>query len=186
MSVWNAETAEWYARKYGEHATNRLAVRALELKPGSVVVDVGCGTGSALRHAAARVRNGTFIGVDPVERMLEIARERTDSRRYGAQIEFRSGGAEALPVADGVADVVFAFDSFDHWQDTTTGLTEIRRILRLGGRLAVVKDGAVPGGSRARQAFNDALAIAGFTVCSTQEIARDGVSFTLWICMVAD
>ena len=84
-----------------------------------------------------------------------------------------------------MADLVFAFDSFDHWQDKARGLAEVRRILQPGGRLVVVKDGAVPGGSRARKVFRDALALAGFTECSKQDISADGVSFTLWICRVA-
>lgn len=117
MSVWNAETSEWYAGKYGEHATDRLAVDSLNLVPSSVIVDVGCGTGSALRHAAVRVTNGTSIGVDPVPRMLEIARDRATAHPSDAWIEFRAGAAGALPVKDDVADLVFTFDSFDHWQD---------------------------------------------------------------------
>ena len=186
MSVWNAESAEWYARNYGEHATNRLAVQALDLAPCSVIVDVGCGTGSALRHAAARVTNGTFIGIDPVPRMLEIARDLAASDPSGARIEFLEGSAEALPVEADVADLVFAFDSFDHWQDKKRGLAEVRRTLQPGGCLVVVKDGAIPGGSRARKVFRDALALAGFTESSRQNIAADGVSFTLWICKVVD
>ncbi|MCB0059422.1 MAG: class I SAM-dependent methyltransferase, partial [Caldilineaceae bacterium] len=77
MSTWTSETAEWYARHYGEYATNRLAVDALTFPLDAVIVDVGCGTGAALRHAAGRVTSGSLIGVDPVPRMVEIARERT-------------------------------------------------------------------------------------------------------------
>lgn len=50
----------------------------------------------------------------------------------------------------------------------------------------VVKDGAVPGGSRTRNALRNALALAGLTACSRQNIAADGVSFTMWICRVVD
>lgn len=186
MSEWNAETAEWYAGKYGEHATNRLAVDWLDLTSGSVIVDVGCGTGSALRHVAARVTNGTFIGVDPVPRMLEIARERAASDPNGARIEFREGSAECLPVEAAAADLVFAFDSFDHWQNKALGLAEVRRILQPEGRLVAVKDDAVPGGSSARMVLDDALALAGFAECTKQNIAADGVSFTMWICPIED
>ena len=181
MSEWNAETAEWYARKYGEYATNRLAVEALELLPNSVIVDVGCGTGSALRHAATSVTNGTLIGVDPVPRMLEIAREQTAAQQAGEQIEFREGSAEILPVEDKAADVVFAFDSFDHWQDKERGLAEVRRVLRPDGRFVVVKDGGVPDAVKANQAFVDALEDAGFSVSSEQHLEADGVSFTIWV-----
>ena len=186
MSEWNDATAEWYARTYGEHATNRLAVESLDLKPTTVIADVGCGTGSALRHAAVRVTCGTLIGIDPVPRMVEIARERAAAHPHGARIEFREGSAESIPVEAAAADLVFAFDSYDHWQDKARGLAEVRRILRIGGRLVVVKDDAVPGGSAARAAFREALAVAGFAECIKKNIAADGASFTLSICEVAD
>lgn len=186
MSEWNAETAEWYARRYGEHATSRLAVESLDLDPSTVIVDVGCGTGSALRHAATRVTSGTFIGIDPVPRMIKIAEERAASHPHGARIEFRVGSAESIPVESSAVDAVFAFDSYDHWQDKARGLAEVRRILRPGGRLMVVKDDAVPGGSGARADLGVALTLAGFTECSKRNVAADGVSFTLWICKVVD
>jgi len=93
MSEWNAETAQWYAGKYGEYATNRLAVDALDVAPDAVIVDVGCGTGSALRWVAARASEGELLGVDPVPRMLEIACERAADHPQGHRIEFREGPA---------------------------------------------------------------------------------------------
>jgi ubiquinone/menaquinone biosynthesis C-methylase UbiE len=186
MNEWDAETAEWYAANYGEHATNRLAVEALELEPDSLVVDVGCGTGSALRHAASTVTQGSLIGVDPVPRMIELARERTAGHSAATRIEFRLGSAEDLPVDDAAADVVLAFDSFDHWQDKARGLSEIQRILRPAGRLVVVKDASVPGGQGARRAFVDALARAGFVVSREEQIEGEDVGFTLWICEAID
>ena len=182
MNEWDAETAEWYAANYGEYATNRLAVEALALEPDSVVVDVGCGTGSALRHAASVVTEGRLIGVDPVPRMIELAQEQTASDPAAPRIEFRLGPAEDLPVDDAAADVVLAFDSFDHWQDKGRGLSEIRRILRPAGRLVVVKDASVPGERGARRAFVDALAQAGLVVSREEQIEGEGVRFTLWIC----
>ena len=91
MSEWNAETAQWYADKYGEYATNHLAVEALDVAPDAVIVDVGCGTGSALRKVAARAPRGELVGVDPVPRMLEIARERAADHPEGHRIEFLQG-----------------------------------------------------------------------------------------------
>jgi ubiquinone/menaquinone biosynthesis C-methylase UbiE len=186
MTEWDAETAEWYAENYGEYATNRLAVEALELEPDSLVVDVGCGTGSALRHAAPRVTQGSLIGVDPVPRMIELARARIAGHLAASRIEFRLGSAENLPVDDAVADVVLAFDSFDHWQDRARGLREIRRILRPAGRLVVVKDASVPGEREARRAFVDALARARFVVSREEQIEGEDVRFTLWICEPMD
>jgi SAM-dependent methyltransferase len=182
MSEWNAETAEWYAEKYGEYATNRITVDALALDPDSVIVDVGCGTGAALRRAAEHVPRGKLIGVDPIPRMLEIAKERTASHPNRDRIEFRRGSAADLPCDDSSADVILAFDSFDHWPDKQLGLVEIRRVLRQNGRFVVVKDSDVPDGADTHQAFLTELNGAGFLVINERRITEDEVSFTMWVC----
>jgi SAM-dependent methyltransferase len=182
VSEWTAETAEWYAANYGEYATNRLAVDAIEVAPDAVVVDVGCGTGSALRRLAPRVPDGRLIGVEPVPRMLAIARERAAVDPDGGRIEFVAAPAERLPLEDGVADVVLAFDSIDHWVDRDAGLREVARVLRAGGRLVVVKDGGLPGGARAARALRSALEQAGLVVHETTVLSEGDVTCSLWIC----
>ena len=179
---WSTETAEWYAKEYGEYATNRLAVDALDLSPDAVIVDVGCGTGAALRHAAPRVPNGNLIGIDSAPRMVEIARERKATHPHGDRISFREGLAEALPVDDAFANVVFAFDSYDHWQDKRLGLAEIRRVLKPAGQLIIVKDGGVPGAEEAPQTLLDDLGRAGFEIIKRQECKSEGVSLTMLLC----
>ncbi|MCB9702129.1 MAG: methyltransferase domain-containing protein [Myxococcales bacterium] len=174
MSAWNTETAEWYAAKYGEYATNRLAADAVDVAPDAVIVDVGCGTGSALRRIAPRVPQGTLIGVDPVPRMLEIARERAAQDPGGHRIEFRAGPAEHLPIDDGL----------DHWEDKAVGLGEVVRVLRPGGRLVVVKDGGLPGGAEAKRAFLAELARSGFVVMKEEALAEGDVACTMWVCGV--
>ncbi len=190
MGDWNAETAEWYAEKYGEYATNRLAVDALELPVGATIVDVGCGAGAALRHVASKTPGasgrGALIGVDPIARMVEIARERAASHPEGSRLEFRKGPAEKLPVDDESADVVFAFDSFDHWQDQAGGLAEVVRVLRPGGQFVIVKDGGAPGGAKSHVTLLTALDAAGFEVEDAQNLEGEGVSFQLWRCRTKD
>ena len=180
---WDSDTAEWYAANYGEYATNRLAVDELDLPVDAVIIDVGCGTGSALRHAASRVTDGHLIGIDPVPRMIEIAREQSVDHPASARIEYREGSAEDLPVDDDSAHFVFAFDSLDHWQDVERGLSEIRRILQSGGQLVIVKDGRVPGAAEARRTLVGTLEGAGFVVAKHQEVTSEEVSFALWICV---
>jgi ubiquinone/menaquinone biosynthesis C-methylase UbiE len=176
MSEWTTESAEWYAENYGEYATNRLAIDRVQPLSGCAILDIGCGTGAALRHAAARGADGPLVGIDPVPRMVEIAEE----RRQGAPLQFKVGQAEALPVDDGSFDVVLAFDSYDHWTDPARGLEEVRRVLRPGGRLVVVKDGGVP----ALRSFVEQVTTAGFRV-DREDLVQDGdVCFTLWQCRV--
>lgn len=182
MNEWTAETAEWYAANYGEYATNRLGVDAIDVAPDAFVVDVGCGTGSALRRLAPRVSSGRLIGVDPVPRMLAIARERAAADPNGPRLEFIEAPAERLPLDDGVADVVLAFDSIDHWGDRDAGLREVVRVLRPGGRLVVVKDGGLPGGAEATRSLRAALGDVGLDVQDEAALAEGGVTCTLWVC----
>lgn len=183
MAEWDAETAEWYAQQYGEYATNRLGVAALELAPDSIIVDIGCGTGCALRHASARVTTGKLIGIDPVARMVEIARGKLADHVAADRIEFRLGAAEKLPLEDDIADLVFAFDSFDHWQDQAQALREVHRVLRAGGRFVVVKDGGVPDARGAKSLFLRTLDRAGFRVAKQTVIEENEVTLTHWVCV---
>ena len=181
MSTWTAETAEWYAAKYGEYATNQLGIDALALSHDDDVLDIGCGTGAALRHAARMVRTGRLVGVDPVRRMIDIAKERAASHPEGHRIEFHEGSADRVPVADDSADVVLAFDSFDHWDDTEVGLAEVARVLKPSGRFAVVKDGGLPGAKDARRAFTEKMNEGGFEIVSEEQLTDGDVACTLWV-----
>jgi len=182
VSEWNDETAEWYAARYGEYATNRLAVDALDVARDAVVVDVGCGTGSALRRIAPRVPDGRLFGIDPTPRMIAIARERAAEDPNGHRIEFVVAAAERCPLEDRLADVVLAFDSIDHWKDRTAGLSEVSRLLRPGGRLVVVKDGAAPGSAGSTRELRADLDPCGFAVLEERVLAEDDVTCTMWIC----
>lgn len=184
MSTWNNETAEWYAEKYGEYDTNRLGIQSLQLSDSSTVIDIGCGTGSALRQISEVVTNGTLIGIDPVPRMLEIAKAKTEKHKAAGRIAYYEGSAENLPVKDNTADVVLAFDSFDHWDDPARGLQEVRRVLKPSGQFVVVKDDGVPQHREAKNAFIQALHGAGFDVLEEERLQSESVTCTRWICTV--
>lgn len=187
MSEWTAETAEWYAEKYGEYPTNRLTVERLELAPDATVLDIGCGTAAALRHAAAKVTAGRLIGVDPVPRMVEIAKDKVAAHPASSRIQVHVAPAHALPLADASVDVVLALDSYDHWAPhQREGLAEVRRVLALGGRLVVVKDASVPYAAKAKKGFLAVLGESGFEVVDQRETTEADASFTTWICVAAD
>jgi SAM-dependent methyltransferase len=110
----------------------RLAIELSGLGADDVVVDVGCGPGAAAR-AAARV-GATVMGVDPAPVMLRTARLLT--RRA---VSYRPGAAEALPVDDGTAQVVWSIATVHHWQDVDAGLREVRRVLVPAGRFVAIE-----------------------------------------------
>jgi arsenite methyltransferase len=107
------------------------------LQAGEVVLDIGSGGGMDAFLSARKVgMTGKVIGVDMTPAMLERAR-RTADRAGLTQVEFRKGQAEALPVEDGVVDVVISNCVINLCEDKGQVFREAYRVLKDGGRLEV-------------------------------------------------
>lgn len=106
-----------------------------DLKPGERVVDLGSGAGFDCFIAAGKAGpNGHVVGVDMTEEML--AKSRKTARAMGlANIEFREGILEQLPVEDGWADVVISNGVINLCADKRQVFGEIWRVLKPGGHL---------------------------------------------------
>lgn len=108
-----------------------------ELRAGERVVDVGCGAGIDSLIAAKKVGpDGRVIGVDMTPSMLEKAR-RAAVETGLANVEFKEGYAEALPVEDGWADVVISNGVLNLMPDKSAALQEMSRVLKPDGRLQI-------------------------------------------------
>jgi arsenite methyltransferase len=107
------------------------------LQRGERVVDIGSGGGIDSLIAARMVGpTGRVIGVDMTPAMLEKAR--TSAARAGlANVEFREGFGEALPVEDEWADVVISNGVLNLMPDKAAALREMARVLKPGGRLQI-------------------------------------------------
>jgi SAM-dependent methyltransferase len=99
---------------------------------GETIVDVGTGTGTLARGFALRGAN--VIGIDPDGRLLDQAR-RLDVAA-SVTVEYKIGSAEAIPLPDGVADVVSAGQCW-HWFDGQKAALEFSRITKPGGHAVV-------------------------------------------------
>ena len=112
-------------------------VAELGLGPDSQAVDVGSGEG---RHTVQLARRFGFhvVGVEPLERHLEIARQAADAERGIAElVRFVAGTAERIPLADAWADVVWCRDVLPLVLDVPLVFEEIRRVLKPGGYAVV-------------------------------------------------
>lgn len=113
--------------------TNRRLVDLAVMQAGDRAIDIGCGPGIAVRHAA-RVRGATVTGVDASPTAINTARALTATR---AGLRFEVARSDALPFADGDFTVAWSMNSLHHWADRPAGLAEVHRVLEPGGRLLV-------------------------------------------------
>jgi arsenite methyltransferase len=114
---------------------NPVALASLTV--GETVVDLGSGAGIDCFLAAKKVgERGRVIGVDMTPEMLERARE--NARKSGlANVEFRLGEIENLPVADATVDVVISNCVINLSPDKERVFREVHRVLKPGGRMMV-------------------------------------------------
>jgi SAM-dependent methyltransferase len=107
------------------------------LRPGETVVDIGCGAGFDSFIAARQVgETGLVISIDMTPAMLDKAA--AGAREAGiANIEFREGLAEALPLDDASIDVVISNGVINLCPDKMVVMQGIHRVLKPGGRIQI-------------------------------------------------
>ena len=106
-----------------------------ELHAGETVLDLGCGAGMDSVLAARKVGpSGKVVGIDITEEMVLKARENAD--RLGlANVEYRQGDLEALPLENSTVDLAISNGVFNLCLDKPRVIAEVFRVLRAGARL---------------------------------------------------
>jgi ubiquinone/menaquinone biosynthesis C-methylase UbiE len=131
-----------WARRYEEDSTSRWlaglqeeALGALRLTAEDRFLDIGCGTGAAVREAASAVEQA--VGIDLSPAMIQRARQLATSL---SNTQFHEADAEHLPFGDGAFTAVLCTTSFHHYPDPSAAIREMARVLVSGGRV-VIGDG---------------------------------------------
>ena len=124
-------------------AATDLVVRGAEVAPGMTVLDLASGTGEpALSLAKALGPQGRVVATDLVPEMLEFAKENAAAQGI-SNIEFRVADAEQLPFPDQEFDRVTSRFGIMFFPDIAKAMSEIRRVLRPGGRVCFAVFGSL-------------------------------------------
>jgi ubiquinone/menaquinone biosynthesis C-methylase UbiE len=137
----------------------RRAIDLLGLEPGDRVLEIGFGPGVAVELLARDGMAGWIAGIDPSVEMVEQARARNAGAIADGRADLRRGSVEQVPFESSTFDRALAINSMQAWPDAVTGLREIRRVLRPGGRVVL---GFTRRSGQSREGLAEALAAAGF------------------------
>lgn len=132
-----AAVAENYGASWKQAKAPDLGwlVAALDPVPTDRALDVGTGGGHAALAVAPAV--ASIVGIDPTPEMLAVA-TRLGAERGIKNASFMLATADALPFSDATFDLAISRFSVHHWHRLDAAFHEIGRVVRPGGRLAIV------------------------------------------------
>jgi ubiquinone/menaquinone biosynthesis C-methylase UbiE len=111
-------------------------LKAVELKEGEHVLDIGSGPGLLAHDMAVAVgQNGRLCGIDISEDMLAMSRTRCSEQPW---TEFRKADATKLPYPDDSFDAAVSTQVYEYVADIRTALVELYRVVRPGGRVVIL------------------------------------------------
>lgn len=134
-AYFEAHAADWDARMppdLSERLRRFAAPFAADFQAAQRILEIGTGTGVLLPSVRQLAPQAQFFALDLARAMLQVARSRSP------QACFIQGDAQALPLPARRFDLIFCHNSFPHFDDPVRALGEIRRALRLGGRLLIL------------------------------------------------
>jgi demethylmenaquinone methyltransferase/2-methoxy-6-polyprenyl-1,4-benzoquinol methylase len=117
----------------------RRTVRALGLAPGQRVLDVATGTGDLAIEIARSCPGVEVVGIDPSAGMLELGRSKVAAASLLPRVRLEQGDGQDLPLADASFDAACVAFGIRNFPDRARGLREMARVVRPGGRVAVLE-----------------------------------------------
>lgn len=153
------------AHRGSNRQRNIWAVSLLDVQPTDRVLEIGFGAGIAIAEFARRATQGRVYGIDHSAVMVRQASRRNRAAIRANRVELTQASVDRLPTFDEPLDVMLAVNTLGFWTDPVARLQDLRRLLRPGGRIALVSQPRFPGVTTARAAreLEDRLTQAGFT-----------------------
>ena len=166
------------AHRGSNRQRNRWAVALLEVRPTDRVLEIGFGPGLAIAELAHRATQGHVHGIDHSAVMVRQASRRNHAAIGAHRVELVRASVDQLPRFDEPLDAILAVNSLGLWADPAKRLDELRRLLRPGGRIALVTQPRCPGATadttaQAARNLKDLLTQAGFAQFRVETLELD-------------
>jgi len=142
------------------------------------VLEIGFGPGVAIAELAHRAGRGHIHGIDHSAVMVRRASRRNRAAVRAGRVELVQSSVDRLPRFDEPFDAILTVNSLGFWAEPVNRLRDLRRLLRPGGRIALVTQPRCPGATRdttarAAQELQDLLTQAGFGQMRVETLELD-------------
>lgn len=134
-TYFNGKAAIWdeIAAEKDRSKLMQMAER-LDIRPGSMVLDIGTGTGVFIPYMLHSIGfEGKILALDIAEEMLHRAR----AKGFNGAVAYLNADVAHIPLLEASVDSVVCYSSFPHFQDKEKALAEICRVVKRGGRLSI-------------------------------------------------
>ena len=188
----------WLGRRvvWGMNASHasmtEWGLKQIVVAKSAAILDVGCGGDRTVQRLAALASEGHIVGLDYSAASVAVSRSTNAKEIEAGQVKIARGSVGALPFPDRTFDIVTAVETHYYWPDLPANMREIWRVLKPGGKFALIAETYRGGPLRLlyglmmpllRAAFltdaehRDLLIRAGFAEVGTSHLPRRN-----WIC----
>lgn len=148
----------------GHSPMAKWGLTQFEIPEKADIVDIGCGGGYNIRRLLKACPEGRVFGVDISKESVKKSAA-VNKREIGRRCKIVQGSVEKLPFRDDSLDLATAFETVYFWPDLAENFKEVGRILKSGGRFAVINDPGDP-----NKSWEDV--IPGMTGYTAEQIAE--------------
>ena len=133
----------WLDSKYSHPPYHKRLIKEIfspALDRKDKIIDIGCGAGGLSRKLAQVVSEGEVVGIDISEGYIKKLKRSIERGKSGAykNLIFKLGSAENIPCPDNYFDHAVVSESFGFWSELEKSVAEIKRVLKLGGKLYII------------------------------------------------
>ncbi len=138
-SGWRGRFTLWSMNRRHSKLTD-WGLEHLSIGSDDTILDAGCGGGRTVAKLADLASSGHVYGIDYSAASVATARKVNRQLIDAGRVKIQEASVSELPFADGTFDLVTAVETHFWWQDLSGGMREVFRVLKPGGRMAVIAE----------------------------------------------